>query len=281
MGTMVKFAKLDPALAIASLFRPIVRGQRPRAFEMTTEHNGLKLRWRSFEYLDSRDQSVLYACLALAMLEPGGNLTYESSGEIGRQLWIDLMPEGLATRDNALAFDTSYYRILEASGMDTNKGAYNRLKDILDRLADVSIRIYKDGYDWKMRLLSFAARPDGGVSVALNGRLATALYSHHVKVNLEERRELGINDTEHITHGWLSAWLRPGKTQQIGIDRLAEKVWGGGSSNNSTVRTRRENTIKALHAIGLLSGWQIQIEGRGRKAKAKISHLTQVERTSV
>lgn len=271
MATLAKFAKLDPSLAIASLFRPITKGRRPRAFEMTTENDGLILQWRSFERLDSRDQSVLYACAALVMLEPGGHLNNQSSGNVGQQLWLDLVPEERAVKDNAIAFDTTYYKILEAAGMDTNKGAYKRLKEILNRLSDVSIRAQKDGYDWKMRLLSFASRPDGGVSIALNARMAAALAGQHINYDMEERRKLGSNDTEHIAHGWLSAWLRSGKTQQIGIDKLAEKIWGAESAKETTVRKRRERTTKALERIGTLGGWKIRVEGRGQTARATIS----------
>ncbi|MHB8978783.1 MAG: replication protein C, IncQ-type [Trichloromonadaceae bacterium] len=278
MATVAKFAKLDPSLAIASLFRPITRGRRPRAFEMTTENDGLILRWRSFEHLDSRDQSVLYACAALVMLEPGGHLNGQSSGKMGQQLWLDLVPEERAVKDNAIAFDTSYYKILEAAGMESSgKDHYDRLKDILNRLSDVSIRAQKDGYDWKMRLLSFAARPDGGVSIALNARMAAALAGHHVKINLDERRQLGTTDTEHICHGWLSAWIRAGQSKQIGIDKLAEKIWGAESAKEATIRKRRERTIKALEQIGSLDGWKIKIEGRGKTAKAAISRPALIE----
>jgi len=278
MATLAKYAKLDPSLAIASLFRPITRGRRPRAFEMTTENDGLSLRWRSFEHLDSRDQSVLYACAALALLEENGNLSAESDGPIGKQLWLDLDPSERAVVDSAVAYDTSYYKILEAAGMDSvSKRSYDQLKAILDRLSDVSIRAQRDGYDWKMRLISYAAKPDGRVSIALNARMAAALAGQHVKVNLEERRELGNNDTEHIAHGWLSAWLRAGKTASISIDKLALRIWGAESNKEATTRKRRERTIKALQQIGDLDGWRIQVEGRGRAAKATISRPALIE----
>lgn len=277
MATLAKYAKIDPSLAIASLFRPITRGRRPKAFEMTTENAGLTLRWRSFEHLDSRDQSVLYACAALALLEENGNLSAEADGPIGKQLWLDLEPSERAIKDNAVAYDTSYYKILEAAGMDTNKGAYDRLKTILDRLSDVSIRAQKDGYDWKMRLISYAAKPDGRVSIALNARMAAALAGQHVKVNLEERRILGNNDTEHIIHAWLSAWLRPGKTAVIGIDKLALRAWGAESTKEATIRKRRERTIKALRQINGLDGWRASVEGKGKAAKATISRPALIE----
>ena len=271
MATAVKahYAKVDPALAIASLFRPVTRGRRPRALELVTEHDGLTLTWRSFEYLDSRDQSILYACAALAAMEQGGELHAEAPGETGQQLWLDLDPEERAKLDRAVAFDTTYYRVLLAAGMSDSAPNYERVKNILSRLSDVSIRARRDGYDWKMRLLSYAARPDGRISVAMNPRMAAALDGQHVRVSLHERRVIG-SDVAQIAHGWISAWIRPGRSQAIGVDRLAGHIWGVETSNPNTKRSRRNRTIAALEEIGSLSGWQVDIEGTGAQAKARI-----------
>jgi hypothetical protein len=271
MGTAVKahYAKVDPALAIASLFRPVTRGRRPRALELVTEHDGLTLTWRSFEYLDSRDQSILYACAALAAMEQGGDLHSEAPGETGQQLWLDLDPEERAKVDRAVAFDTTYYRVLLAAGMSDSAPNYERVKNILSRLSDVTIRAQRDGYDWKMRLLSYAARPDGRISIAMNPRMAAALDGQHVRVSLHERRVIG-SDVAQIAHGWISAWIRPGRTQEIGVDKLAGHIWGVETNKADTKRQRRRRTIASLDEIGRLEGWQISIEGTGAQAKARI-----------
>ena len=272
MSTAIKasYAKVDPALAIASLFRPVTRGRRPRAFELVTEHDDLELTWRSFEYLDSRDQSILYACAALAAIEGGGALNAEAQGETGKQLWLDLDPEHRAKIDQAIAFDTTHYQILLAAGMSDSTASYQRVKDILARLSDVSIRAKKEGFDWKMRLLSYAARPDGRVSIAMNPRMAAALDGQHVRISLHERRGIG-GDVAQITHGWISAWIRPGRSQEIGIDRLARHIWGVDTQNSNTRRSRRQRTLTALAEIKSLKGWQVTVSGSGERAKVRIT----------
>lgn len=269
MSTLAEFAKVDPALAIASLFRPVTRGRRPRGLQLVTEHDGLTLTWRSWEFLDSRDQSILYACAALAALEPGGSLHSETRSKTGQQLWLDLDPEERAKADRAVAFDTTYYRILQTAGMSDSAPNYSRVKDILSRLSDVSIRAQKDGYDWKMRLISYAARPDGHISIAMNPRMAAALDGQNVNQNLIERREIG-SDVAQIAHGWISGWLRPGRSLSIGVDKLAVWIWGADTENADSKRQRRRRTIAALKQIEELSGWQIEIEGTGSKTKARI-----------
>ena len=278
MNTPAKYARVDPALAIASLFRPVTRGRRPRALELVTEHDGLTLTWRSFEYLDSRDQSVLYACVALASIEKGGALHAGAPGETGQQLWLDLDPEERAVQDSAVAFDTTYYRILAAAGFDDSAGSYRRLKDILSRLGDVTIRAQRDGYDWKMKLISYAARPDGRVSIAMNSRMAAALDGQHVNENLVERRQLH-NDAAQIAHGRLCGWLRHGRAMTIGVDKLAAYLWGVETANPNTRRTRRNRTLKALASIRQLEGWQVSVEGTGAASKVTIRRARMIENT--
>lgn len=276
MNTPAKYARVDPALAIASLFRPVTRGRRPRALELVTEHDGLILTWRSFEYLDSRDQSVLYACAALASIEKGGALHADAPGETGQQLWLDLDPEERAVQDSAVAFDTTYYRILAAAGFDDSAGSYKRLKDILSRLSDVSIRAQREGYDWKMKLVSYAARPDGRISIAMNSRMAAALDGQHVNENLVERRQLH-GDVAQIAHGRLCGWLRHGKAMTIGIDKLGAYIWGVDTSNPNTRRSRRNRTLKALDEVSELEGWQVSVESGGAGSKATIRRAKLIE----
>lgn len=268
--SVAEYARIDPAMAIASLFRPVTRGRRPRALELITEHSGAKVTWRSFEYLDSRDQSILYAICALAAMEYAGDLDADSSVPVGQALWSALKADGDAKSDTAAAFSTSSYRILTAAGMPDKGQSYEKLNEILSRLSDVSIRIQRDGYDWKMHLLSYRSNPDGGVYIALNGRLAAALVEQHIRINLEERRSLGHTDTDLICHSWLSAWIRPGRVQRIGLDKLAAQVWGGSSKNASTTRNRRERVAKALKNLNKLDNWNISVTGRGKSAMAHI-----------
>ncbi len=265
-GSEVKYAMQDPALALVSLFRPITKGRRPGGLKLETEHDGLSLRFAIWQALDTRDQSVLLAAVGLAGMDSDNHLSAASSGPIGQQLWLDLEPAKQATMDKALVVTTTRYALLQAAGLADKGQNYGLLEDCLERLSMVGCRARKDGYDWSMRLLSYAENPDGTIHIALNARFANAIGGHHVRVSLEERRQLS-GDAAQIAHAWLSAWLRPGKTNSIMIDNLAEKVWGPSSGNENTKRTRRATLTKAAEQIGTLSGWRVKIEGRGSRVK--------------
>ena len=281
-GGDVDHARHDPALALVSLFRPVCRGRRPGGLTIEHEHNGLRLKFNIWQALDSRDQSVLLGAIGLAGMLAAVGETNGLGAEVehprGQQLWLDLKPEESAVMDKAIVVKTTRYALLQAAGMDDQGKNYDRLEDCLERLSMVGCRARKDGYDWSMRLLSYAETPEGQIHIALNPRFAEALSGHHVHVSLIERRELH-SDTAQLTHAWLSAWLRQGNSNSIRLDRLAEKVWGPHSKAAATNRKRRERIGKALDEISKLHGWNVKIEGRGAAAKVTIKRPLLIEQS--
>lgn len=265
------FSLHDPGLAIASIFRPVCRGRRPQGLNVSHAFNGLSLQFTCFEWLDVRDQSVLLGLCGLAGIS-SSEITALSAGQIGQQLWLDLEPTQQAVIDKAVVITTSLYQVLDAARLkDNGSTGYDRLRDVLYRLSQVGCRARTaDGYDWSMRLLSYAARPDGGVSVALNGRFAAALAGQHIKTSLVERHSLPTEIAE-LLHCYLTAWVREGSTQRSGVDKLVVRIWGIESANEDTTRKRRERVREALEAVGNLAGWSVQIEGRGIAAIATVS----------
>ena len=277
----VDYARHDPALALVSLFRPICRGRRPGGLAIEHEHDGLRLKFNVWQALDTRDQSVLLAAIGLAGLLGTQNLHAGITHARGQQLWLDLEPTEQAEMDQAIVVRTTRYALLRAAGLDDHGRNYRLLEDCLERLSMVGCRARKDGYDWSMRLLSYAEAQDGRLHIALNPRFAQALSGQHVHVSLVERRQLS-GDAAMLAHAWLSAWLRPGSSNCIRLDRLAEKIWGPPSSREATNRKRRERISKALETIATLRGWHIVRDGKGSSAKATISRPALLEhRTEV
>lgn len=267
-GSDVHFAQHDPATALASLFRPISRGPRPKGLDLTVEHDGASIRFTSFEWLDSRDQSVLLAAVGLAGID-GADLHSDVEGAIGQQLWLDLQPTAKATSDSAVAITTTHYALLKAAGLGTSSRDYERLKDALYRLSQVGCRAKANGWDWSMRFLSYAANDDGTVHIALNSRFAAALAGQFVRVSMTERRQLG-HDVAQLTHTWLNAAIRPGSSMSVMLDNLAYRVWGTEPQTEPTRRKRRLKLSKALDEISQLHGWKVSITGKGIRAKATI-----------
>ena len=248
---------------MASLFRPLTRGRRPIGLKVIVEHDAQRLTFTSYEYLDTRDQTILLAVIGLAGIE-SGNIGASSSGEIGKKLWADLSPQSSALGENGAVVETSMYNLLQVAGMGDDAKTYARVKDILNRLSQVNCRAQSGGWDWSMRFLSYAVNDDGTLIVALNARFAQALAqgSTYARINLEERRSLE-NDVSQLVHSWLNATVRAGNTFQIGLDKLAFKIWGVEPQSASTLTTRRANVTKALKEISTLKGWKISFRGRG------------------
>lgn len=274
-GADVSFALHDPATALASLFRPVCRGRRPLGLKVSTEFDGLDLMFTCFEWLDTRDQSILLAAVGMAGIEHA-TLSASAPGEIGQQLWVDLEPAKDALKGKAVVITTTYYALLEAAGMPTRGADYERVKDILYRLAQVGCRVKKDGYDWSMRMLSYASRPDGTIHIALNERFAQALAGQNVRVSLDERRQIR-GDAAQVLHAWLTATTRAGsKGLWMGLDAISARVWGVEAQNAGTQRKRRHALVEALAEIEGL-GWKIEQKGRGTRHQVRVTRPKIIE----
>lgn len=263
-GLDVEYAHTDPATALASLFRPVERGRRPGGLLLESEHGGLKLRFAIWQALDTRDQSILLAAVGMAGMF-GKNLHAGIEGDRGRELWEALEPAERALHDTSVVITTTRYALLQAAGLDDKGRNYGLLEECLERLSMVGCRAQKDGHDWSMRLLSYSEAPDGTIHIALNSRFATALGAHYVHVSLSERRAIK-GEAAQIAHAWLCAWLRPGRVQKIHLDALAAKVWGDKSKNQDVRDKRRQRIAKALSEIADLTGWHVEVVGKGQKA---------------
>ena len=272
-GGDVTHARQDPALALASLFRPLHRGRRSGGLTIEYMHGGRQVQFNLWRGLDSRDQSVLLGAVGLAGMLTAVDDTYRLPTTfvrpVGTRLWLDLNRCEDAARDHAVVLRTTRYALLQAAGLDNKGRNYGLLEDCLRRLSLVSCRVRGDDYSWTMQLLSYLETREGHLHIALNTRCARALSGPHVHVSLTERRELR-REIAPLAHAWLSAWLREGSGGGIRLDTLAEKIWGRASRNASTTRSRRERLAKALDEIGKLAGWTVIRTGRGTSATAHI-----------
>lgn len=269
-NTKVNFARTDRATATASLFRPITRGKRPIGLKVIADYDETKLTFTSYEWLDSRDQTILLALIGMAGIE-SVNITSDASGEIGKKLWAGLNPLNSALGDYGAVVETTLYKLLQASGMPDDTKTYTRVKEIIYRLSQVNCRAQSEGWEWSMRFLSYAFHDDGTLVVALNARFAQALTqgSTYARINLEERRQLD-GDIAQLVHSWLNATVRAGNTFQIGIDKLVIKIWGVEAKIDATSRKRRTLVVRALEEISELKGWKISFRGRGLDTIATI-----------
>lgn len=269
-NTKVTFARTDRATATASLFRPITRGRRPLGLKVSADYEDIKMTFTSYEWLDSRDQTILLALIGFAGIE-SVNINSKASGEIGKKLWAGLSPMNSAEDDSGAVVETTLYKLLQAAGMPDDAKTYTRVKEILERLSMVGCTARSGGWQWSMRFLSYAFHEDGTLAVALNARFAQALTqgSTYARINLEERRQLD-GDIAQLVHSWLNATVRAGNTFRIGIDKLVIRIWGVEAQNDATKRKRRTLVTGALEEIQRLKGWNVAVSGRGIEAMATI-----------
>jgi replication protein C-like len=258
----LSFAQHDPATAMASLFRPVARGRRPKGLEITATWGKVEIEFGVHTAVDTRDQTILLTIMALAA--GGPEISAASTGTIGQQLWLDLNEPGKVTFEGrSTILETNLYTVLRESGLKLGGTAYDSVRKSLKRLSRIDL-IVRDGdpgsrREFSQRFLSYYMdEKSGRITIALNTRLAEALVGHHVRVNLDERAALSSsNEAALIAHAWLSAWIRPGRTSQIKLDGLIGKVWGEGDVAPPTFRKRRERLRAALDEIRRLQGWTV------------------------
>lgn len=275
-GKDIEFARQDPALSLVSLFNPKPKGERPGGLSYWTHHNGYDVQFAVWQALDSLDQSVLLAAIAMAGIEHD-----ELRADNGGELWSKLEPIEKAQRDRAVVIKTTRYKLMQTAGLLNEGAGYARLKNSLFRLSVVTCRAFRGGHEWSMKFLSYGATEDGHIRIALNGRFAQALSQQYDRIDLKERRALKKSEPAQITHAWLSAWMKTGQFKEIGIDTLATHVWGDTSKVASTQTSRRERLIKALKKIDGLVTWSIDVTGRGRRAKARIKRARVLNQNDV
>lgn len=275
-------ARHDPALALADIARPIGRGKRPKGLRVQQEYAGQLLTVTCYEALDATDESILLALLALAACQDKPRVVdQDTEGEIGRQLWLELRPEGKQRKGRyGLVVETTAYAVLREAGLGASGGSqYRYLGNSLYRLSQVGVRVQGAGGETGMHLLAYTLRDDGALVVTLNERFARVLTGEdpqHVRYSLLERRQLA-SDAAQILHSRLTASLsRPGSEWTWRLDSLAERVWGEAARSGATARKRRQRLREALGEIEEL-GWHLRYSGSSRDPKVTVKRPDLVE----
>ena len=90
-GDDAQFARVDPATALASLFRPLARGKkRAGGLEVNQFFGGIELRWHVWRELDAFDQDVFFAIVGL-LCSARIQLTSATGGSIPKNTWFGVL----------------------------------------------------------------------------------------------------------------------------------------------------------------------------------------------
>lgn len=257
------FAKSDPAISLASLFRPVTRGRRPRGLVLSAPWGeNLTLHFKIHTGLDTKDQSLFLTLVALAGVR-GTEIDKHSSG-VGRQLWLNLNESGdVSYNGPAVVIKTSYYELLKEMDLSMSKASYTSLLESLDRLDGVTFKgETPDAIHPSQKLVTYHVdKVERNITIVLNSRICQALVGHYVRIELGERAQLDT-DTAKVLHAWICAWCGAGAVKRIGVDNLVLKVWGVDSTSGSTKRGRRRLLRLALDRINKLPGWSLREDDR-------------------
>jgi hypothetical protein len=104
----------------------------------------------------------------------------------------------------------------------------------------------------------------GKAVIVLNARFTAALLGgQFIRIELDEFRSL--KERGRLLHMRLSVMIRQGKSLQIPIDDLAEKVYGEPPRDGRQKVDRRKYIRSALKDIDNLSGWECMETSKPRR----------------
>lgn len=260
----VEYVKHDPALARMSIFRPTPKGKRSdKKLDITFDYNESSIRVESMEQLDARDQTLLFVLVAMAGMGKEKIINSQSKGPVGKELWSKMNTLPLS-EGNAIAFYTTFYRILKNCKLEPTGKNYKFVEESLLRLAKTNITIKRGKRVSVTRLIvSLDYNEKEEIAIAINPRIAEAVTGQYIVIDLEQRNTLK-NDTAKILFSYLSSVINEGnrKPYLATYTTLIERTWGEGDDtvNDSTYRGRKKQIKDALILITDFPDWVIQLE---------------------
>lgn len=266
-GRDVTYALLDAAFAVAPVYRSFPKGKRPSGLFVEYTHGGTEFLITGGDWLDVRDQSILLACVGLAGLH-SSQQTHENNPLLTLAPCSD--PQPLEDK-KTVEFTATRYTLLKAANIPTRDDDYDRLKESLHRLGQISCMERKNGGERLSHWLTYDAAPNERVQIVLNWRFAHAMSDgHYVKICMQERRKLS-GETAKLLHAAFSGVIREGsKGYWTGLDTVSQRIYGPISKVRSTQRSRRLEVQGALEEIAGKIGWRLEFRGEGARSQFQI-----------
>jgi len=268
-----RIVRHDPQIGLSTLFRPLASGARPK-LDVTyqpAKGGGVVLQFSGKDALGIPEQTLL-----LVLLELAQERRYESDGTIldanaetciARALWGALYRHSEGTLPATLHFSTTWYELASRVGHKPGGSRQELLQAQLKRLCECVVWEKYSNTVFQSSLVAMVRGDDKRVHIALNVRLADAIWDdRYMPVSLSERLQLKTSISRAL-HAHFSVWLRAGEGQRVGIDTLVERLWPRANGRDGkarsaipegTVRSRRSNVRSALREIDRLEHWSIE-----------------------
>ncbi|RWR05099.1 replication protein C, IncQ-type [Paenirhodobacter populi] len=273
MGNNLTHARIDRAHALAQgLFRSLGPGDRKRLkLDIAYDYgDGEKLEFWGKEPLGAFDMRVFQGLIAMA--GPDGRILENSktADSIGQKLLTLLFdPADEETRmsvmkPQSVEIRDSLRRLAREIGAGDGGKDIKRIRESIERLFGVTVMIRIGRKSYGSRLLSFYASDEesGALRVSLNPRLAHVIMGggQYARIDLVEARSLE-SDPARLIHQRISAFIDPGASREVSIERLSEYVWPDAADTPRTARSRLTKVRKAVEEIRDLALWNIKETG--------------------
>ena len=254
--------RLEQHWALARIFTPLRRGDRPR-LDVTLTVGDTTLRVVAPWVLGIDDLGVLLALLRLALLpERSGHLSARPETPVGDLLAAAL--DGRQVEDGAPRVGATRRRARgRPAGRGTGGANLRTVTQSLMRLATVTVFVRSPATTVSAHILGWSGiSGDGRVRVALHPHVAAAVVGGPAtRVDMHAWRALHGEVARRLLV-WLSAWLRTDQTRTIRLDSLANHVWADVPSDRRVASKRRTAVRDALAEIDHLDGWTVSFDVR-------------------
>jgi hypothetical protein len=254
--------RLEQHWALARIFTPLRRGDRPR-LDVTLTVGDTTLRVVAPWVLGIDDLGVLLALLRLALLpERSGHLSARPQTPVGSVLASELDVRQVDEWETRVV-DTSLREIGRTAGRGTGGANLRAVTQSLMRLSAVTVFVRSSTATLSAHILGWSGiGQDGGVQVALHPHVAAAVVGGPAtRVDMHAWRALHGEVARRLLV-WLSAWLRADQTRAIRLDSLANHVWADAPTDRKAGSKRRATIRDALEEIDRLDGWTVRFDAR-------------------
>lgn len=262
-----EYALQEPAMATAPVFLVIAKNSRKK-LDVTFEFRDAIFQWRGPDALGMLEQSVLLVLMCAAKQQPYRLTPSSCTRE------AILLRTALASDPEVdiplIVVKMTWHGLVSAMGYKSYGGGYRRLVQLaVERLAETTIWVTRDGRKYQSRVLSWLASDEDGVTVLLNKHATDTLSGgQFIKISLSERTSLS-DERSKALHAWLSSNIRQCSSRVYNISVLQKHVWGG-ESTGSKLRSRLCRLRSALRGIDALPAWKCEFINKDRISVSRI-----------
>lgn len=260
--------RVDPATAMAGLFRPVRDRGRPVGVRISMDWAGWSLTFLCAEQLGADDLAILLGIVALCThdRERSAIAAARTTSDAGRAARELVAPTGCLVDHDIVTITTTFYAIEKTAGW--RPGHHSAaIQRALRRLASVTLIVSRGSGRWieegSTHLLGYAIRGNR-ICVTLNYRLSAAILGgQYAQLSLQEQRQLAGRGAEaaRVLHLWLCAAIRPGQTRRLRLEALAAHAWPDPAPTPAARRLRLSRLRAVLARIAALPGWRVTRSG--------------------